>query len=114
MFPVSVTVPLLQPLPVQPANVDPLAATAAKTICVPLLALWLQSAPQSIPVAVTVPLPLPALLTTSVKELRLKVAAHVMFPVSVTVPLLQPLPVQPANVDPLAAVAVSVTELPGV
>jgi hypothetical protein len=39
MFPVSVTMPLAQPLPVQPVNVEPLAATAVKTICVPLLAL---------------------------------------------------------------------------
>ncbi len=64
------------------------------------------------PVAVTVPLPLPALLIVRVKELRLKVAVHVMFPVRVAVPLVQPLPVQPANVDPLAATAVKTICVP--
>jgi len=63
MLPVTVTVPLLQPAPVQPANVDPLAAVAVIATCVPLATLSLQSLPQLMPVAVTVPLPVPALLT---------------------------------------------------
>jgi hypothetical protein len=64
MLPVTVTV-LLQPVPVQPANVDPLAAVAVNAICVPLLITSLQSVPQLMPVAVTVPLPVPALLTVN-------------------------------------------------
>jgi hypothetical protein len=109
---VRVTVPLLHPAPVQPANVEPVAATALSTTCVPLLALWVQSLPQLIPVAVTVPLPLPALATVSVNVIRLKVAVHVPLLVRVTVPLPHPVPVQPANVEPVAATALSTTCVP--
>jgi hypothetical protein len=35
-----------------------------------------------------------------------------MFPLTVTVPVVQPVPDQPANDDPLAGIAVSVTEVP--
>jgi hypothetical protein len=65
-----------------------------------------------IPVAVTTPPPVPLLATVSVKEFILKVAVQVMFPLTVTVPVLQPVPDQPANEDPLEGIAVSVTELP--
>jgi hypothetical protein len=66
-----------------------------------------------IPVAVTTPTPVPLLATVSVKEFILKVAVQVMFPLTVTGPVvLQPVPDQPANDDPLEAVAVSVTEVP--
>jgi hypothetical protein len=41
-----------------------------------------------------------------VKELVLKVAVQVTFAVTITVPVLQPVPLQPANVEPLAATAV--------
>ena len=109
---VTVTTPLVQPVPVQPENVAPGAAAAVRTIWVPLLMLSLQSLPQLIPMAVTVPLPVPTLATLSVKEVKLKVAVQLMLRVTLTVPLLQPLPVQPANVDPFAGVAVSAMELP--
>ena len=65
---------------------------------------------------VTVPLPEPAFATVSAKLLTdpLNVAvtlrAAVMDVVQVPVPLHAPL--QPANVDPLAAAAVRVTEVP--
>src|SRR5687767_9142574 len=101
MFPVIRIVPLLQPEPVQPENVEPSAAVAVKTICVPLLAVCVQSLPQLIPLPITVPLPLPALATVSVKSARLKVAVQVTLAVTVTVPLPHPVPVQPANVEPL-------------
>jgi hypothetical protein len=66
-----------------------------------------------IPIAVTTPPPVPLLATISVNEFTLKVAVQVRFPLTVTVPVvLQPVPDQPANDDPLEAVAVSVTELP--
>jgi hypothetical protein len=109
-FPVTVTV-LPHPVPVQPANVEPLAAVAVRATCVPLATLSLQSLPQLMPVAVTVPLPVPALATVSVNVLELNVAVQVKFPVTVTV-LPHPVPVQPANVEPLAAVAVSSTCVP--
>ncbi|HEX9661681.1 MAG TPA: hypothetical protein VGB27_05295, partial [Candidatus Binatia bacterium] len=110
MLPVIVTV-LPHPVPVQPANIEPLAAVAVSATCVPLATLSLQSPPQLMPVAVTVPLPVPALATVSVNGLKLKVAVQVLFPVTVTV-LAHPVPVQPANVEPLAAVAVSATCVP--
>jgi hypothetical protein len=65
-----------------------------------------------IPVAVTSPTPVPLLATVSVKEFILKVAVQVMFLLTVTGVVLQPVPDQPANDDPLEAVAVSVTEVP--
>jgi len=111
---VQLPVPV-HPPPLHPANVDPDAAIAVSATDVPLASTSVQSAPQLIPVPVTVPLPVPLLLTVSVKVFRLKVAnvaAQVMFPLSVTVPVLQPVPVHPANVEPLAAVAVSATDVP--
>ena len=60
--------------------------------------------------------PLPLVSTVSVYEdggaTRLNVAVHVVLAFNVTVPLAQPVPLQPANVDPLAGVAVSVTTAP--
>jgi hypothetical protein len=35
-----------------------------------------------------------------------------MFPLTMTVPVVQPVPDQPANVEPLVGVAVSITEVP--
>jgi hypothetical protein len=92
--------------------VEPLAAVAVKVTDVPLAKTSVQSAPQLIPVPVTVPLPVPLFATVSVKVFRLKVAVQVMFPLSVTVPVLQPVPVHPANVESLAAVAASATDVP--
>jgi hypothetical protein len=100
-----IVIVLPQPVPDQPENAEPAAAVAVSATSVPLVKLWLQSPPQLIPGAVTVPLPLPALDTVRVKEFRVKMAVQVMFPMRVTVPLAQPLPVQPVNVDPFAATA---------
>jgi len=62
---------------------------------------------------VTVPVPVPALLTVSVYLLILKVAvtdlAAVMLTVQVPVP--EQAPLQPANVCPVLAAAVRVTEV---
>lgn len=65
MLPVTVTM-LPQPMSIQPENVDPVAAVAVRATRDPLAKLSLQSLPQLIPVAVIVPLPLPALLTVNV------------------------------------------------
>jgi hypothetical protein len=110
MLPLTVTV-LAQPVPDHPANVEPLAAVALSATELPLVKLSLQSVPQLIPFAVTVPLPVPVFATVRVKLLRLNVAVQVMLPLTVTV-LAQPVPDHPANVEPLAAVALSDTELP--
>lgn len=64
-----VTAPLVQPEPVQPAKVEPVAGVALKVTGVPLLYNAEQVLPQLIPagVLVTVPLPVPALVTERVK-----------------------------------------------
>jgi len=63
---------------------------------------------------VTVPLPVPAVLTARVK-VGMKVAVTVVAAVRVTaqepVPV-QPTPLQPAKTDPAAGVAVKVTTVP--
>ena len=78
-----------------------------------------QSEPQLIPVGllVTVPLadPVTVVSRVNVSVLRLKVAVTVVSALMVTVQLpvpLQPPPLQPEKTEPLAALAVKVTELP--
>src|SRR5205814_8668488 len=64
---------------------------------------------------VTVPLPVPDLVTVSAKELCIKVAvtASAAFIVTMQGPVpVQPPPLQPVNVDPAAGVAVRVTAVP--
>src|SRR6266702_3468005 len=113
MLTVQEPVPL-HPSPLQPANVEPLAATAASVTLVPELNGALHVLPQVIPAGleVTVPLPVPAFTIVRVKGWTLKMAvtvrAWVTLTVHVPVPL-HPSPLQPANVEPLSAVAVSVT-----
>jgi len=65
---VHVPVPL-QPPPVQPLKVEPIAGMAVSITTVPLAKLAEQVAPQVMPAGalVTVPLPVPALETVSVK-----------------------------------------------
>jgi len=103
----------------QPANVEPAAAAAVRVTCVPLAKLALQVGPQlmALVLSVTVPVPVPASATMSWKvcgggtvaavNVAVTEVAAVMFTVQVPVPVhgLD----QPANVEPVAAVAVSVT-----
>ena len=110
-FPVPVHAPL------QPANVEPLAAAAVSVTDVPLAKFALHVVPQLMPVGddVTVPVPVPAFVTLNANvEALLKVAvtarAAVIDVVQVPVPVHAPL--QPVNVEPLAATAVSVTKVP--
>ena len=84
---------------------------------VPLAKLAVHVAPQVIPAGelLTVPLPVPALLTVSAKLGRLKVAVTVVAAETVTVQApvpVHPPPLQPVKVEPAAAVAVSVTAVP--
>src|SRR5437773_7101489 len=106
-----------QPPPLQPAKVEPLADVAVSVTKVPLSNVAEQVAPQLIPAGfeVTAPLPVPALLTARVTLCSVKVAVTVVAAFKVTEQLpvpVQPPPFQPAKVEPLAGVAVSVTKVP--
>ena len=57
-----------QPPPLQPANVEPAAGAAVSVAAVPAVRTSEQSVPQLMPGPVTVPVPVPALLTVSVTD----------------------------------------------
>jgi hypothetical protein len=124
---VIVTIPVVQPAPLQPLNVDPSVGVAFKVTVVPLVYDAEQVPLQMlIPagVDVTVPLPVPYEVTVFttvtanvyccglVLGLVLNVAVQFVLAVITIVPELQPVPLQPANTDPAAAIAVSVTAVP--
>src|SRR5438552_1416454 len=115
---VTVQVPVPEhPPPLQPLKVEPAAGLAVSVTAVPLVKLAEQVAPQVIPAGelVTVPLPVPALLTVSAKLGSLKVAVTVVAVETVTtqVPVPEhPPPLQPLKVEPAAGLAVSVTAVP--
>src|SRR5207245_8323873 len=98
-------------------TVEPAAGAAVSVTAVPLAKLAVHVAPQVIPAGelVTVPLPVPALLTVSAKLGRLKVAVTVVAAEIVTVQTPvpeQPPPLQPLKVEPAAGAAVSVSAVP--
>src|SRR5881398_1080884 len=106
-----------QPPPLQPLKVEPAAGAAVSVTAVPLAKLAAQVAPQVMPAGllVTLPAPVPALETVSVKVCRVKVAVTVVAALRVTVQAPgpeQPPPLQPLKVEPAAGAAVSVTAVP--
>ena len=115
------TVQVLVPehAPPQPEKMAPLPVAAVSVTDVPLAKLALQVLPQLMPAGadVTVPRPAPSFPTLSAKfvvellnEAVTERAADIDTVHDVAVPLHAPL--QPPNVDPLAAEALSVTEVP--
>lgn len=118
----AVMVMVQDPVPVQapdhPVKVEPEAGVAVSVTFDPLAKPALQVAPQSIPVGllVTVPVPVPARLTvrTGLVTGKVNVAVTDMFPLRVTEQVVVPAhaPDHPANVEPAAGVAVSVTAVP--
>ena len=75
-----VTVPVEQPVPLQPAKVEPAAALADKVTVVPLLKVPEQVVPQLMPAGEleTVPLPVPAFVTERPKVCTIGLAgAHI-------------------------------------
>jgi len=115
-FSVTAQVPVpVQPPPLQPVNVEPAAGAAVKVTMVPDVKDVVQVAPQEIPAGELVTVPAPAWVTVSAKDDCTKLAVTVVaaFMVTVHVPVLvQPPPLQPVNVEPAAAAAVSVTDVP--
>src|SRR5213594_2300220 len=109
----------LQPPPLQPLKVEPMAGMAVSITTVPLAKLAEQVAPQVMPAGalVTVPLPVPAGVTVSVKVWSVNVAVTVVAAETVTthdpVPV-HPPPLHPLKIEPAAGVAVSVTAVPPV
>src|SRR5579872_2645140 len=115
---VTLQVPVPEQAPLQPAKVEPAAAVSLRVTTVPLLKFALQVPGQEIPAGLllTVPVPVPANVTESAKVVTevLKVAVTALAAVMVTlqVPVPEQAPLQPAKVDPAAAVAVRVTGVP--
>ena len=106
-----------QPPPLQPVKVEPAAGVAVSVTVVPLAKVEEQVAPQVMPAGEleTEPVPVPALLTVSVRGMRVNVAVTDVAAVRVTtqVPVpLQPPPDQPVKLEPVSGVAVSVTAVP--
>jgi hypothetical protein len=108
-------------LPVQPVNLEFASGIAVKVTTVPFGKTSVQSVPQSIPAGLLTMRPFAApldviWLTTVVvnvyPEVTLKVAVQLVLADIVTEPLVQPVPDQPAKVEPEAAVAVKVTAVP--
>ena len=111
----TIQVPVPVQAPDQPEKVDPADGEAVSVTEVPELYEAVQVAPQEMPAGleVTVPLPVPALVTVMVYDTRVKVAvtlrAAVMETVHVPVPVQAP--DQPVKVEPAAGAAVKVTEV---
>src|SRR5262245_2651386 len=103
--------------PLQPANVEPPAGVAVSTTVVPLAMFAEQVVPQLMPPGfdVTVPVPVPILVIASANvDVAVKVAVTLRAAVMVVVQVPETLvhaPLQPANVEPAAGAAVSVTDV---
>ncbi len=115
-FIVTTQAPVPLQAPPQPANVEPPVGVAVSVTVVPLGNVALHVVPQLMPpgLLVTVPVPVPFLLTVKVVPPDVKVAVTVWLPFIVTTQGPVPLqaPPQPRKVAPPAGVAVSVTVLP--
>jgi hypothetical protein len=117
MLTVQVPVPVQAPL--QPVNVAPAAGAVVSVTLVPEAILALHVVPQSIALGLdaTVPAPAPLfatlrvyVVTAAVPNVAVTLRAAVMLTVQVPVPVQAPL--QPEKVEPVAAAAVRVTEVP--
>src|SRR5437870_1229512 len=106
-------------LPLQPVKVAPAAGAGVRVTTVPVVRAVEQVAPQEIPAdeLVTVPLPVPDLVTVRGKEdddcTNAAVTEVAAFIVTLQVPVpVQPPPLQPVKVAPAAGVAVRLTTVP--
>src|SRR5438093_1527365 len=105
------------PPPLQPVKVEPASGVAVKVTAVPTVNEAEQAVPQEIPegALLTVPLPVPVLVTLRAKDCWTKPAvteaAALIVTMQVPVPE-QPPPLQPEKVEPAVGVAVKVTAVP--
>jgi hypothetical protein len=111
---VTLQAPVPVQSPLQPANTIPLSGVGVSETSEPPAKVALQVEPQLMPAGdeVTVPVPVPALVTVSVWGVCVaKVATAVLaaLMVSVQVPVPEQSPLQPLNIMPLSGVAVRVT-----
>ena len=106
----------LQPPPLQPVNVEPPVGAAVRATVLPLAKSAAQTVPQEIPLGllVTVPVPVPDLLTVNwcVLGMAVNVADTLALPVRVQAPLPEQSPPQLTNDEPAAAAAFKATEVP--
>jgi len=114
---VVVHVPVPVQAPLQPVKVEPAAGVAVNVTADPLVNACEHVAPQEMPDGelVMLPLPVPDLVTLSVKDDCTNEAVTVVAALKVTVHVpvpLHPPPFQPENVEPAAGVAVKVTTVP--
>jgi hypothetical protein len=114
---VTTQVPVPVQAPVQPLNTESGDAAAVRVTMVPNGKDMAQVAPQLMPAGdeATVPVPLPTLLTTSVKLSSWKSAFTVASFITVNAHAPSPAqvpPLQPPNSDPGDGVGVSVTAVP--
>jgi hypothetical protein len=111
----SVHVPVPEQLPpLQPANPNPLAATADRVTLVPLLKLAVHAGGQPIPAGLLLTVPLPATVTVNGKLTTPNVAVTELLPFIVIAhpPVPVQAPLHPVKLLPVVGVAVSVTMLP--
>jgi hypothetical protein len=112
-----VTVPVLQPWPLQPVNLESAPAVAFKVTTAPLSNNAEQLGPQLIPAGVLITLPLPVPFLVSDREnfvwelSELNVALQVLATSIIIFPVLHPVPLQPAKVEPATGVAVRVVSV---
>jgi hypothetical protein len=117
---VKVHAPLPEQAPDQPLKIDPLSGLAVRVMVVPRANAAEQALPQPIPGGLleTVPEPDPVFVTVKVCGVAVGASANAAFtalsPSSVIVqlPVPEQAPDQPVNVEPLSAVAVTVTLVP--
>src|SRR5438093_9640743 len=105
------------PPPLQPPKVEPAAGVAVSVTVVPLAKPVVQVAPHVMPAGelVTVPLPVPTLLTVKIGRASRRETVTVVAAETETThdPVPEhPPPLQPPKVEPAAGVAVSVTAVP--
>src|SRR5438132_1707159 len=103
--------------PLQPPKVEPPPALAVSVTTLPLSYVNTHVGPQLMPpsLEVTVPLPVPPLLTVRVNRCTLNVAVTDRAPLIVTVQVVSETPshpLQPPTTEPSPALGVSVTTLP--